>query len=339
MRMPMKVMLVLLFGSVAWTADEILVADGYPPVPNPIGFDVRLALIDWFREQHLQVAEKSSEADLKALYVQHWDAVRLAKSPKVAASPIPQKAPSDPAVDALSDIKLQLRVQYQVTLPDGASLEEARAQLDAERKKDNEARLATAANTEPPPGDAETADPGSRPVKPRELASRPVVQRPEASPGPQAAAPRGSEPPAPPQVYRPNKRSSSPGSDGSWITDPVQAKQSAIKDQRMILILFTGSDWCQWCVKLEEEILRTSVFKDWASDNFVLLYIDFPRRKHMDQDLAKSNAAVARQYGVSSYPTVLFVDSTGKQVFKYGYAPLHPAKWVAHCSGSLGIAE
>lgn len=337
--MRMKVTLVLLLASAAWAADEILVADGYPAVPNPIGFDVRLALIDWFHGQHIKVAEKSSEADLKALYVQHWDAVRSANSPKVVEPSIPQKAPSDPVADALNDIRLQLRVQYRVTLPDGSSLEEARAQLDAERKRDNEARAATAAHAESPPSDVDAADPDSHPVRPRVSDSRPVVQQPVASPSPQVAAPRGSEPPAPPPVYRPNKRSSSPGSDGRWITDPVQAKQSAIKDQRMILILFTGSDWCPWCVKLEEEILRTSVFKDWASDNFVLLYIDFPRRKHIDQDLAKSNAAVARQYGVSSYPTVLFVDSTGKQVFKYGYTPLHPTKWVAHCSGSLGIAE
>ena len=69
--------------------------------------------------------------------------------------------------------------------------------------------------------------------------------------------------------------------DKLWLTDYDQAVKTAKETKRPILMLFTGSDWCPYCVKLEKNVLSKTEFKKYAKDNLVLLYLDFPRRKYI----------------------------------------------------------
>lgn len=62
-----------------------------------------------------------------------------------------------------------------------------------------------------------------------------------------------------------------------WLTDIAAAKQQASEKKLPILANFTGSDWCHWCQKLDEEVFNTAIFASWAASHVILLKIDFPR--------------------------------------------------------------
>ena len=66
---------------------------------------------------------------------------------------------------------------------------------------------------------------------------------------------------------------------GSWLGDFNDAKTQAAKENKLILINFSGSDWCGPCIRLRHEILESSIFEDYAKDHLVLLRADFPRQK------------------------------------------------------------
>ena len=56
-----------------------------------------------------------------------------------------------------------------------------------------------------------------------------------------------------------------------WNTDIVKATAESKKSKKPILLFFTGSDWCGWCIKLQKEVFTTDTFKKWAKENVVLL--------------------------------------------------------------------
>ena len=107
-------------------------------------------------------------------------------------------------------------------------------------------------------------------------------------------------------------------SDG-WLTDFSKAKAEAAKKNLTILVDLSGSDWCGWCMKLDEEVFSTKAFKDYAKKNFVLLLLDFPRAKPMPQKVREQNNMLARMYGVRGFPTVLILDKDGKLIARTGY--------------------
>lgn len=87
-----------------------------------------------------------------------------------------------------------------------------------------------------------------------------------------------------------------------------------------MLIDFTGSDWCGWCIKPDEEVFADKRFKLWASNSVVLVKLDYPRKKKIRASLLKRNRALAEQYGVTGYPTVLLVNPEDETVIrKWGY--------------------
>lgn len=63
-----------------------------------------------------------------------------------------------------------------------------------------------------------------------------------------------------------------------WETDINQAIVQSVENDKKVLIFFTGSDWCGWCIKLQNEVFKKEAFKAWAKD-YVLVELDFPRRK------------------------------------------------------------
>ena len=65
-----------------------------------------------------------------------------------------------------------------------------------------------------------------------------------------------------------------------WMTDFEAAKQKAAAENKDLLVDFTGSDWCGWCIKLVDEVFKHDAFKQGAADNFVLVELDFPQDKH-----------------------------------------------------------
>src|SRR5262249_51123525 len=111
-----------------------------------------------------------------------------------------------------------------------------------------------------------------------------------------------------------------------WLTDLAAAKAQAAKEGKTVLIDFTGSDWCPWCIKLKQEILSQTEFEDYASRNLVLVEIDFPRRKPQPEAVKKASSDLANRYRIQGYPTLVFLNPQGNEVRRSGYQPggAHP---------------
>jgi thioredoxin-related protein len=102
--------------------------------------------------------------------------------------------------------------------------------------------------------------------------------------------------------------------DRGWLTDVPQALAKAKKENKMVVLDFTGSDWCTWCMKFRKEAIDTQEFATYASQNLVLVEVDFPRRTPQSADLKKANKALADRYHVDSYPTFVFLSKDGKEL-------------------------
>ena len=109
-----------------------------------------------------------------------------------------------------------------------------------------------------------------------------------------------------------------------WFDSFTDAVAKAQKDKKPVLALFTGSDWCPPCQKLEKNILLQPGFKDFASKYLVLLFLDYPREAKLDENLKKQNDSLAEKFGIEGYPTIHILSPDGKKSVwsTVGYAPL-----------------
>ena len=102
-----------------------------------------------------------------------------------------------------------------------------------------------------------------------------------------------------------------------WLTNLDKAKILAKKEKKMILVEFTGSDWCPPCKALKKTVFTSSAFKKYATESLVLVEFDFPRGKNLvTKEQAEYNRAQAKKFAVKGYPTVILMDANGKQLMK-----------------------
>ena len=97
-----------------------------------------------------------------------------------------------------------------------------------------------------------------------------------------------------------------------WLTDMDAAKKEAAEQKKDLMIEFTGSDWCPPCMQLRANVFSKPDFQKEAQKNFVLLELDYPRRKKQSAEVKAANRKLAEQYGVTSFPTIVFADASGK---------------------------
>ena len=121
----------------------------------------------------------------------------------------------------------------------------------------------------------------------------------------------------------------------TWQTDINKAMEISKKTKKPLLLFFTGSDWCGWCIRLQKEVLKTPEFAKWAKDNVVLVELDFPRRAQQSPELVKQNMELQQVLGVRGYPTVWFVNASKKdgkvnleQIGSTGYVAGGPSVWL-----------
>jgi len=104
---------------------------------------------------------------------------------------------------------------------------------------------------------------------------------------------------------------------GTWTTDYKRAQEEAKASHKLLLLDFTGSDWCGFCIQLDKAILQQPQFKDYASKNLVLMEVDFPRRKAQSAETQKQNMELARRYQIEGFPTLVVLNGEGKTVWRY----------------------
>jgi thioredoxin-related protein len=120
-----------------------------------------------------------------------------------------------------------------------------------------------------------------------------------------------------------------------WYTDVKEAITVSNKVNKPMLMFFTGSDWCGWCIRLQNEVLKTPEFKKWATDNVVLVELDYPRRAPQTPELKNQNNELQQAFGIQGFPTVYFTSAEsidGKVSFKglgqTGYVAGGPSAWL-----------
>ncbi len=115
-----------------------------------------------------------------------------------------------------------------------------------------------------------------------------------------------------------------------WVTDIDSAKATAAANDKKIILVFQGSDWCAPCIKLDQEIWQSKVFQDLAKDTFVMVKVDFPKRKKnklSDEQQAKNDQLAENYNPHGHFPYVVALDSNGKILGSAGYEKISPKEY------------
>jgi protein disulfide-isomerase len=102
----------------------------------------------------------------------------------------------------------------------------------------------------------------------------------------------------------------------AWLTDFAKAQAQAKAEHKLILMDFNGSDWCPPCKALKKNVFSSPEFLEYAKKNLVLVDVDFPRQKKLSPEQTAANEALSKKFDVEGFPTVVILDSTGKELKK-----------------------
>jgi thioredoxin-related protein len=119
-----------------------------------------------------------------------------------------------------------------------------------------------------------------------------------------------------------------------WQTNYKQALAQAAKENKQVLLDFTGSDWCPYCVQMDREVLSKSQFENFASKNLVLVKLDYPRKKKLPASETQQNDQLQQQYSIEGYPTYVLLDPRGKEIKRVvGYVDGGPSEFIKWIEG------
>jgi thioredoxin-related protein len=120
------------------------------------------------------------------------------------------------------------------------------------------------------------------------------------------------------------------GYSQTWTTNLEEAKKEAASTQKHIILVFSGSDWCAPCIKLDRTIFQSEEFKRDAK-NWVLVKADFPKKKanQLSPELTKSNRDLAEKYNLDgNFPLVVILDAQGNVIAKTGFDNVAPEYYI-----------
>ena len=270
-------------------------AQGAPTIPDPFGLGPRLALVDYL--ENTLHAGVAPGASYDDLVASYWSLVNKPKTDAQAAK-----------LDHIHQLQFTLKADFGV---------------DASQITDEDVLTARLSQCE---AAATISVTDTRPAVPPQGSAAPP-----ASP---ADATLASElPRAAPEAVRPADVATV--DVHGWLTDYQEAVRQSRTTSRPILVDFTGSDWCPWCVRLHTEVLNQDAFTTWAARHVVLLMVDFPRRNPLPPDLARQNALLAQSFGIKGLPTVLILTAEGTVIGRSGYSPGGAPAWIEALVGAV----
>jgi thioredoxin-related protein len=123
-----------------------------------------------------------------------------------------------------------------------------------------------------------------------------------------------------------------------WQLDFNKAKEIASNDNKPIILVFQGSDWCAPCIKLDRDVWSTNYFQNYANEHFVMLQADFPRRKSnaLSKTQAEANAKLAEKYNNKGiFPLVVVLDKNGNVLGKTSYKKMSAESYVSELNGFI----
>jgi protein disulfide-isomerase len=115
-----------------------------------------------------------------------------------------------------------------------------------------------------------------------------------------------------------------------WLTSYEQAVNQSRTLSKPIILFFTGSDWCSWCHKLEDEVLNTPDFAEQTADKFIFVKLDFPMHTTLDSALTAQNQSLQQKFDVRSFPALVLLDDEEHQIGLTGYRPGGGKQYAAH---------
>lgn len=116
-----------------------------------------------------------------------------------------------------------------------------------------------------------------------------------------------------------------------WTDNYEAARKQAAEEKKDLLIDFTGSDWCTWCIKLRKEVFEQAPFEAGVKDRYVLVELDYPKDKsRLSEVVAKQNEELLKKYPIKGYPSILLCDPSGKPFAITGYQPGGPEAYLKH---------
>jgi protein disulfide-isomerase len=123
--------------------------------------------------------------------------------------------------------------------------------------------------------------------------------------------------------------------DLTWLTNLPKAQAQAKSENKLILMNFTGSDWCPACIQLDKSVLSQPEFANYAQKNLVTVLVDFPQGKPQSDELKAANDALSKKYDIEGFPTLILAKPDGSVVWKQvGYDGSGPNVLVDRLSGA-----
>ena len=139
-------------------------------------------------------------------------------------------------------------------------------------------------------------------------------------------------PPADESAAQPS--SAGQASELSRDTTLSAALNQARSEHKMVLLDFTGSDWCGWCIKFDKDVLSTGKFAGYAKSKLVLVTLDFPRHIKQDAAVKQANQDIKKRFGVNGFPTFVLLNSAGRELGRQvGYLKGGPDAFIAELDG------
>ncbi len=115
----------------------------------------------------------------------------------------------------------------------------------------------------------------------------------------------------------------------AWVDDYEQAMEICKSEHKLLLLVFSGSDWCKPCIRLKKEILDDSTFQTAIADKWVLYNADFPYKQKLAKEKVKTNEALADRYNFKGvFPKVVLLDEDGKVKAEAGYRNVSPTEYI-----------
>jgi protein disulfide-isomerase len=121
----------------------------------------------------------------------------------------------------------------------------------------------------------------------------------------------------------------------SWLKDLSVVLAKAKEEGKPILMNFTESKLCGWCIKLKKEVFSKPVFIDYANEHLILMTVDFPRGVQQEESLIDQNYQLLDAFGIYQFPTIILVDTEGNIIGRTGYLRGGPKAYVDHLKDML----
>lgn len=129
-----------------------------------------------------------------------------------------------------------------------------------------------------------------------------------------------------------------------WETDIYKAIKKSETEKKPVMLFFTGSDWCGWCIRLQNEVFKTPEFTAWAKQNVVLVDLDFPNRTPQAENLKAQNNSLQQTFAVQGFPSIRIVNASMKDAkinFELlgglGYMAGGPKPWISAADDILKL--